>query len=338
MEQLNTTDQQLAPSPTGPTSRPRRPAKPPRPFYRPPRQSGSVYKSHLRRSGVRYLFLAPAVLYLLSLFAYPIFYNVFISVQKYSAISFIQNSGQFNGVANYVGVFEDPNFIHVIIDTVAFVGFSLAFQFGIGLALAVFFSRKFPLNTFLRTLILVPWLLPPLVSGTVLKFMFQTQSGMVNRVLTGVGIVSQPIQWLSTAHMALFTVILASIWIGIPFNMVLLYSGIQEIPTPLFEAARVDGAGGLRIFWNITLPMLRNVSAVVVLLGIIYTTKAFDQIYVMTGGGPANATQVLSTWSYTLSFLDNNFGQGAAVGNLMIGISLVCAFIYIRLYGRTALS
>jgi multiple sugar transport system permease protein len=134
--------------------------------------------------------------------------------------------------------------------------------------------------------------------------------------------------------MALVTVIIASIWIGIPFNMVLLYGGYQEIPRQLFEAARVDGAGPFRTFRHIAFPMLRNVSSVVVLLGIIYTMKAFDQIYVMTGGGPANGTQVLSTWSYVLSFTDLNFGQGAAVGNMMMAISLICAVIYVRLYGR----
>ena len=134
--------------------------------------------------------------------------------------------------------------------------------------------------------------------------------------------------------MAMAAVIIASIWIGIPFNMVLLYGGLQEIPRQLFEAARVDGASAFQMFRRVTFPMLRNVSSVVVLLGIIFTIKAFDQIYIMTRGGPANGTQVLSTWSYILSFTNLNFGQGAAVGNMLMAIALICAVIYIRLYGR----
>jgi len=308
----------------------------PRSFYRARTTGAGGHKARRRRLLVRSLFLLPAVLYLLALFLYPIIYNVFISVQRYSAVSFIQNSGQFNGLVNYRAVVNSasPTIGHVLINTLLFVGVSLVFQYGIGLALAVFFSRRFPANAFLRSLILIPWLLPPVVSGTILTFMFDTQSGLINRVLTGTGLVSHPVDWLSSPHMALVTVIIASIWIGIPFNMVLLYGGYQEIPRQLFEAARVDGAGPFRTFRYIAFPMLRNVSSVVVLLGIIYTLKAFDQIYVMTGGGPANGTQVLSTWSYVLSFTNLNFGQGAAVGNMLMAVSLVCALIYVRLYGR----
>lgn len=333
---MSTASSELARAPLG--ARPRRRVAP-RQFYRP--QPGTARRLSPRRTAlVRSLFLLPAVLYLLALFVYPIVYNVLISVQQYSAVNFIQNSGHFNGLANYRAVWQSPSptMSHVIIDTVIFVGVSLIFQFGIGLALAVFFSRRFPFNAFLRSLILVPWLLPPVVSGTILTFMFDAQSGLVNRVLTGLHIVSQPVQWFSSPHMALVTVVLASIWIGIPFNMVLLYGGLQEVPAQVLEAAKVDGAGRLRTFWHVTLPLLRNVALVVLLLGIIFTVKAFDQIYVMTGGGPANGTQVLSTWSYILSFTDLNFGQGAAVGNMMMAISLVCAGSYVRLYGRARLA
>jgi multiple sugar transport system permease protein len=309
----------------------------PRSFYDARRGAAGRRTSRRRRALVRSLFLLPAVLYLLAFFLYPIIYNIFISVQRYSAVSFIQNSGQFNGLENYRAVVNSPTptIGHVLLNTLLFVGISLVFQYGIGLALAVFFSRRFPANVFLRSLILIPWLLPPVVAGTILTFMFDTNSGLINRVLTGLGLVSQPVGWLTSPHMAMATVILASIWIGIPFNMVLLYGGLQEIPRQLFEAARVDGANAFQMFRRITFPMLRNVSSVVVLLGIIYTIKAFDQIYIMTGGGPANGTQVLSTWSYLLSFSNLNFGQGAAVGNMLMAIALICAVIYIRLYGRT---
>jgi multiple sugar transport system permease protein len=152
--------------------------------------------------------------------------------------------------------------------------------------------------------------------------------------LTSCGRSPHPIGWLSSPNLALVAVILASIWIGIPFNMVLLYSGLEEVPQDLYEAARVDGANGYRTFRHVTLPSIRNVSAIVLMLGFVYTMRAFDQIYIMTQGGPANGSQVFATWSYILSFSENNFGQGAAVGDLLMIVSLLCTLLYMRAYGK----
>ncbi len=278
------------------------------------------------------MFLLPAVVYVLALFVYPIAYNLLLSVRQSSVIGLLQNTASFVGLTNYRVAVTNPALPGVIAHTAIFMVGSLVVQFGIGFLMALFFTQKFPLSGLLRSLILIPWLLPGVVTGLILRLMFDPSSGMINQVLSDVGLIHTPIEWLSDTNLALPVVVLANIWVGIPFNMLLLHGGLQDIPKELYEAARVDGAGRLRTFRSITLPVMRPVIAVVLVLGFIYTLKAFDIVIILTGGGPINATQLLSTWTYTLSFGNLDFGQGAAVGTLMMLISLVCALAYVRSY------
>jgi multiple sugar transport system permease protein len=278
------------------------------------------------------MFLLPAVVYVLALFVYPIAYNLLLSVRQSSVIGLLQNTAGFVGLTNYRVAVTNPALPGVIAHTAIFMVGSLVVQFGTGLLLALFFTQKFPLSGLLRSLILIPWLLPGVVTGLILRLMFDPSSGMINQVLSDVGLIHTPIEWLSDTNLALPVVVLANIWVGIPFNMLLLHGGLQDIPKELYEAARVDGAGRLRTFRSITLPVMRPVIAVVLVLGFIYTLKAFDIVIILTGGGPINATQLLSTWTYTLSFGNLDFGQGAAVGTIMMLISLVCALAYVRSY------
>jgi multiple sugar transport system permease protein len=269
---------------------------------------------------------------MLALFAYPIVYNILLSLRQSSVITFVHNTGGFVGLTNYRLAVTNPVLPGVIFNTAIFMVGSIVAQFGLGFLIALFFTRRFPLSGFLRSLILVPWLLPGVVTGIILRMMFDPNIGMVNQVLSDVGLIHTPIQWFANTHLALLVIVLANIWVGIPFNMLLLHGGLQDIPKELYEAARVDGAGRLRTFRSITLPLMRPVIAVVLVLGFIYTLKAFDIVMIMTGGGPMNATQLLSTWAYTLSFYNTDFGQGAAIGTIMMAVSLVCAFAYVHTY------
>lgn len=287
--------------------------------------------AHRRRAGLaRAAFLAPVVLYLLAFFGYPLVYNLVMSFQHYTAGSFYTGRAPFVGFDNYASVFGDPLFTRTLLNTVVFTVASLFFQFTIGLALAVFFRRHFPLGGVLRALLLVPWLLPLIVSGTVFRWILDQDYGVLNQALLGLHLISDPVPWLSSTSVALAGVTLANIWVGIPFNMVILYGGLQGVPEQLYEAAALDGAGPWRRFRHITWPLLRPVTAVVLMLGLIYTVKVFDVIMVMTRGGPANATQTLTTWAYSLSFDELTFGRGAAVGNVLIVIAMVFAAIYLR--------
>jgi multiple sugar transport system permease protein len=146
------------------------------------------------------------------------------------------------------------------------------------------------------------------------------------------------VDWLTSPHWALVSVIVANIWIGIPFNLVILYSGLQNIPAELYEAAALDGANSWQQFRRITFPLLRPVSAITLLLGLIYTLKVFDLIWIMTKGGPGDSSTTLATWSYRLGFgnLLPEFGPGAAVGNILILIALVFGLFYIRVQRRQA--
>ena len=160
--------------------------------------------------------------------------------------------------------------------------------------------------------------------------MLDQDSGVVNQFLSAVSFTNVNPGWLTDTTLALASVIVVNIWLGIPFNVTLLYSGLKEVPQELYEAAALDGATGFKAFWHITRPMLKPVITVALVLGVVYTLKVVDIILGLTGGGPANSTQTLSTESYALSFQQFDFGQGAAVGNVLILISLIFAIFYLR--------
>jgi multiple sugar transport system permease protein len=279
-------------------------------------------------------FLAPVVIYLAAFYAYPLYRNLDLSLRHYTVRSFVQGDAPFSGFDNYAEVLSNPTFGPALLHTILFTGVSLIFQFTIGLALAVFFVNHFPLSSTLRALFLVPWLLPLIVSASTWSWMLNSDSGIVNAALEAAGL--DPVNWLTSPTWALTSVIIANIWIGIPFNLVVLYSGLQAIPQEIYEAAAIDGASGWQRFWRVTFPLLRPVSAIVLLLGLVYTLKVFDIIWIMTRGGPTDASTTFATWSYRFSFgnLLPEFGPGAAVGNLLIIMALVFGLLYIRIQRR----
>ena len=287
-------------------------------------------KSLRRTQRFRLLFLLPVLIEVILVFIYPLFNNVRMGFQHYTIASFVNGTAPYIGLKNYKEVFSNPLMGKTVLNTLIFTVGSIVFQFAIGLLLALFFKLRFYLSQLMRTLILIPWLLPLIVSATAFRWMFDHTNGIINQFLLNLHLITQPMPWLITPHLALLTVIIANIWIGIPFNMVLLYGGLMSIPDEFYEAASIDGANSAQSFWHITIPALREVILIVLMLGLIYTLKVFDVIRVLTGGGPANSTQILSTWSYSLSFTDLSFGQGAAVGNVLMLITLVFAAIYIR--------
>jgi multiple sugar transport system permease protein len=275
-------------------------------------------------------FLAPVTMYLVVCYAYPTYENLDLSLHDYTVASFVHGGAPFAGLDNYIAVLHDPTFVPGLLHTVIFTAVSLVLQFTIGLALAVFFRQHFRLSVTLRALFLVPWLLPLIVSASTWSWLLNSDSGVVNYVLHLLGI--GPVDWLTSPRWSLVSVTIANVWIGIPFNLVLLYSGLQNIPTALYEAAALDGAGAWQRFSHITLPLLRPVSAITLLLGLVYTLKVFDIIWIMTRGGPVDSSTTFATWSYRLGFgsLLPEFGPGAAVANLLVVMALAVGLIYIR--------
>jgi multiple sugar transport system permease protein len=275
-------------------------------------------------------FAAPLVAYLLVCYAYPLYTNVNLSVRGYTVRTFVHGGAPFVGFENYAAVLADPTFQRAAVNTLLFTAVSLVFQYTIGFALAVFFARDFPLSATLRALFLVPWLLPLIVSASTWAWLLNSESGLINALL------GAEIHWLTSPSWSLVSVIIANIWIGVPFNLVVLYSGLRTIPPEVYEASSLDGANGWQTFRHVTFPMLRPVSAITLLLGLVYTLKVFDLIWIMTRGGPSGSSTTLATWSYELGFgsMLPRFGPSAAVGNVLILVSLVAGLLYIRAQER----
>jgi len=303
-----------------------------------PPAAASRRRRHWRVQLTAWAFIAPVAIYLLLFYAYPLYRNIDLSLRSYTLRSFIDGTAPFVGLQNYLDVIRSTTFTPALINTAVFTGVSILFQFSIGMALAVFFFRNFRLAATLRALFLVPWLLPLLVSASIWAWMLNSESGVVNSVIEGVGL--HQINWLTSPQWALVSVIIANIWIGIPFNLVILYSGLQGIPSDLYEAAALDGANGWQTFWRVTFPLLRPVSAITILLGLVYTLKVFDIIWIMTRGGPVDSSTTFAIWSYRLGFGGESpdLSPAAAVGNLLIVVALIFGLIYIRVQQRVVRS
>ncbi|GAA0322942.1 carbohydrate ABC transporter permease [Kineococcus aurantiacus] len=295
------------------------------PPTRPPRYSGQW---------TALAFAAPLLAYLAVFYALPLYRNIDLSLHHYTVRAFVRGDAEFVGLDTYRRVLTDGTFWPAVRNTLIFVLGSLAVQYATGLALAVFFRGTFRLSGLLRALFLVPWLLPLIVSASTWAWMLNSDNGIVNALLAALGV--DQVNWLTSPTAAIWSVTLANIWLGIPFNLVILYSGLQNIPADLYEAASLDGAGPWRSFWSITFPLLRPVSAITLLLGFVYTLKVVDVIWVMTTGGPANASTTLAVWSYREAFGTGqpDFSPAAAVGTLLILIALVVGLIHLRVQHR----
>lgn len=257
----------------------------------------SRIKTFFRHDNVGLLFALPAVVYMLVFVGYPIVHNIVLGFQDVDVMNFLHGQKHFIGLANYTTLLHDEVFLKSIVNTFVFTISCLVFQFLIGFALALFFNLKFSIAKPVRGILMMPWMIPMTVTALMFKFMFSTKVGVVNNFLTGFGIISNNIEWLTDQKMAMVSVIIANIWIGIPFNMILISTGLTSIPGELYESASIDGANAVQQFFRITLPLMRSTIESILVLGFIYTFKVFDLVYVMTSGGPVNATQLMSTYA-----------------------------------------
>lgn len=277
----------------------------------------------MRGTRVAYFFLLPALLYVLIFGLYPILYNVFLSFRDVTFITYVQGTARFVGFGNYEALFADSIFQRTFSNTLLFTGLSILFQFTIGFFLALLFNRSFPLKGIFQSLIMVPWVLPIIVSGSFFRWCF-SDNGMLNGFLTALRVVEKPIPWITSGHLPIFSVIIANIWLGIPFNFVLLYTGLQGIPGELLETADIDGATGWQKVLYIITPLLKPMILATLALGCIFTVKVFDLVWIVTQGGPGDASHLFSTFSYSLAFNKLHFGKASAVLVVML---LVVAFL-----------
>jgi multiple sugar transport system permease protein len=289
-----------------------------------------VQGRHVRRLG-RYLFVVPALLYITLTTIYPIVSNLRMSLYDVTVTTFLSNTAPFIGLANYRTVLSDPDFQNAFRLSLLFTIGSLLFQFTAGFGLALLFSRPFPGNGLLRSLLLLGWMLPIVVSGSIFRWMLDGSFGIINFALQGLGLIEGQRFWLTEPDFALVGTIVANIWVGIPFNMILLLPGLHSISPTLYEAASIDGATSWQRFRYVTMPLMRPVALSVLLLGIIYTFKVFDVVYIMTRGGPVDATTVLPIYVYNLAFQFFRFGEAAATAIVLLLVLTVVAVGYLWL-------
>ena len=284
------------------------------------------------RDGIGFdlILVGAAMLFLAALAGLPLIYNVLMSFQQVDMFTLGELFRPFAGVSNYVAVVAQPEFWLVTKNTLIFVFASMAGQFAFGFALALFFAQNFPGASTIRGLFLVSWVMPGLVVGGIWSFILAGDFGVLNAILRGIGITQAPIFWKSDPAFSLWAVVIANIWLGLAFNMLLLSVGLAAIPKDLYEAAELDGANAFQRFWTITLPMMRSTIGAVLSLGLIGTLQQFDLFPALTEGGPANTSTVAGYWAWQMSFQLYDFAKGATISVMMFVLVLFASVVYVR--------
>lgn len=278
-----------------------------------------------------YLFILPAFIYMLVVLGYPLVYNLYLSFRNVDVKNLTKGGDIFIGLTNYKNLFADPTFRLVLRNTFVFTIACLVFQFTIGFALALFFNQKFKLAGPVRGMLLVSYMMPMSVTGLLGKNIF-SNAGLINDLLLKIGIVGP--EWLVNGTTAMIAIIVMNCWVGIPFNMLLLMSGLTGISNDIYEAATIDGASWSQKFRYITLPLMKSSIMAVLMLGFIYTFRAFDLMYIMTAGGPVNATDVLGTYSYVRSFTQYKFSEGSAIAMVLFACLFIVGLFYLKLLSK----
>lgn len=287
-------------------------------------------KKMFRYDNIGLLFVLPAFLYMLIFVGYPIISNIILSFQEVNAGNLVRGAKNFVLFDNYIGLFQDNVFRKALFNTLIYTVCCLVVQFIIGFAFALFFNKKFSFAKPVRGILLIPWMIPITVTALIFKLLFATDIGVINYILRSLHLISSNIEWLTTPKTAMFALICANVWIGIPFNMILISTGLTTIPQELYESASIDGASKVQTFFKITLPLLKPTIESVLILGFIYTFKVYDLVWVMTSGGPVNSTHMLSTYSYKLSFDMFQYSKGSAVANVLLVILMIVGVFYLK--------
>jgi ABC-type sugar transport system permease subunit len=273
--------------------------------------------------------LAPAGVVVFGVVLWPVGRTAVLSL--YDVTSSLPTAYPFVGLDNYTKVFDDPGFYDALGHTLYFTLTSTALELVLGIALALLLNSPLKARWLWRGLAVIPWALPTIVNGALWRWVFNAQYGALNALLTQLGITDDYKSWLGTPKSALNMVIIADVWKTTPLVAFFILAGLQTIPTELYESARIDGAGAVRSFRTITLPLIMPSIAVVLVLRTIEAFKVFDIIYVMTGGGPANGTRTVAVYAYQKAFINQLFGYGSALSYLIVLAILALAMLYLRL-------
>jgi multiple sugar transport system permease protein len=281
-----------------------------------------------REAVFSWLMLGPAVLFLLAFVAYPFVYGIYLSLQQRA----VGQEGTFVGLQNFAANANDPVFWQVVRNTFVLTTVATILKLAGGMALALIMNQQFPFKNAVRASLLLPWIVPTVLSTIAWMWIFDPTFSVINWLLrTNFG-VSGP-NWIGDGAWAMAAVIIANVWRGLPFYAITLLAGLQTISQELYEAAAIDGATGRRRFWHVTLPLLKPVLLITTMFSVIYTFSEFQLVYVLTGGGPANATNIFATHAFNIAMGAGQLGQGASVALSMFPpllLVIVLLTIYLR--------
>lgn len=288
-----------------------------------------------RRERFLLLMLLPATLVVLALIAWPIALTAQLSLYDVRLFDILRGRTETLTLDNYRKIFADPAFARALGTTLFYSVASTAIAFVWGLCTALVLQRRFPGRTLTRIAIISPWVIPASIASLIWMFLFDGHVGLVNYVLLSLGLMDEPVAWLVDQHLALWSVIIASVWKSYPFFTVMLLAGLQAVPKSMIEAARVDGAGRLARLWDITFPSLSGVIAISLFLSLLASFREVETILVMTGGEPGRATETLSLLIYNETFEAYRAGRGAALGVIAFALSLALMLIGFRSMARS---
>ncbi len=282
-----------------------------------------------------YVLLAPALLLLITFVAYPFFYGLYISLTD----TRIGHPGQFIGLDNFAYLPSDPTFVQTVGNSFLYTAVTTVFKLVLGIFLAVLLNQTFPFKRFVRAAVLLPWIIPTVLSTLAWLWMFDATFSVINWALKNYFNIQGPI-WLGDTLIVKFgdvnlfkttwplvSIMIVNIWRGTPFYGISFLAGMQTIPQELYEAAIVDGANAWQRFWRITLPLLRHVITIVLLLSIILTLADFQIVYVLTRGGPANSTHLFATYAFQTAVASADLGLGAAISMYMFPVLAIVVFL-----------
>jgi len=272
------------------------------------------------------VFVGPAGIVMVLIILYPLIFSFYSSFHKL----FISRSMEMTPVGwqNYIYLLGHYLFFKSVKITMIYTGATVPLAYLLGLVAALLLNTDIKFRKFFRSVFLLPMMVAPVVVAMVVRVMLTNEFGIVNYLLSLLGITA-PI-WLGTTKWALFSVVMVGVWITIPFNFIILLAGLQGIPTQIYEAAKIDGCSNLQSFGYITFPLLKPMSVIVVMMGIVNSFKVFEAIYALTSGGPGNATLTLTYYAYSLGFNSFRLGRAAASSTIIFLIALVVTLAFLR--------
>lgn len=273
------------------------------------------------------LCLLPATLALLAVIAYPLFYGFFLSLTDANPLSLERN---FIGFENYADILDDSVYQNSLWLTIRYTAIIVAIEFPLAMILALMLNEPIRGRAIYRAMLLIPWVMPNVVAAIIWRWIYSPDFGLLNFVLAELHIIDSYLSFTGDASRALPAVILVSVWKGIPFSTIVLLAGLQAVPADLYEAARVDGANAWQRFRDITVPGILPIIVIVIVLRAVWSFNSFDLVYVLTGGGPGWATQLLSIYVYLSSFQYQQLGYGAAMAVTMLIILAIPVAIFVR--------